>query len=133
MSAGCERNFTAETCQLKENTSKYYAMRTVENAGWEDSTYVVLAGTTKEDCEQACLQDCNCEAALFKDRECRKQRLPLRYGRRELSNSNLVLVKVGTIPNEGVPNQMIEETKAKKLRIEILIAGITLAVLLCWC
>ncbi|KAH0775957.1 hypothetical protein KY290_007368 [Solanum tuberosum] len=129
-SAGCERNFTAETCGLKESTSKYYDMRTVENTVWEDSTYVVLGGTTKEECEQACLQDCNCEAALFKDRECRKQRLPLRYGRRELDNSNLVLVKVGTnfIPNKGVPNQTIEETKGKKLRIDILIAGITLAV-----
>ncbi|KAH0745632.1 hypothetical protein KY285_007289 [Solanum tuberosum] len=112
-SAGCERNFTAETCRLKENTSKYYAMRTVENIGWEDSTYVVLAVTTKEDCEQACLQDCNCEAALFKDRECRKQRLPLRYGRRELGNFNLELVKVciNFLPNEVVPNQTIEETK----------------------
>ncbi|KAK4708172.1 hypothetical protein R3W88_029097 [Solanum pinnatisectum] len=129
-SAGCERNFTAETCRLKESTSKYYAMRTVENTGWEDSTYVVLAGTTKEDCEQACLQDCNCEAALFKDRDCRKQKLPMRYGRRDLGNPNLVLVKVGTnfIPNEGVPYQTIEETKGKKLRIDILIAGITLAV-----
>ncbi|KAK4708178.1 hypothetical protein R3W88_029103 [Solanum pinnatisectum] len=129
-SAGCERNFTAETCRLKESTSKYYAMRTVENTVWEDSTYVVLGGTTKEDCEQACLQDCNCEAALFKDRECRKQKLPLTYGRRNLDNSNLVLVKVGTnfIPNEGVPYQTIEETKGKKLRIDILIAGITLAV-----
>ncbi|WMV53828.1 hypothetical protein MTR67_047213 [Solanum verrucosum] len=88
-SAGCERNFPTETCQLKEN----YDMRTVENTVSEDSTYVVLGGTTKEDCEQPCLQDCNCEAALFKDRECRKQRLPLRYGRRDLGNSNLALVK----------------------------------------
>ncbi|WMV53836.1 hypothetical protein MTR67_047221 [Solanum verrucosum] len=129
-SAGCERNFTAEICRLKENTSKYYAMRTVENTGWEESTYVVLAVTTKEDCEQACLQDCNCEAALFKDRECRKQRLPLRYGRRELGNFNLELVKVGInfLPNEVVPNQTMEETKGQKLRIDILIASITLAV-----
>ncbi|KAH0714503.1 hypothetical protein KY284_007408 [Solanum tuberosum] len=129
-SAGCERNFTAETCRLKENTSKYYDMRTIENTVWEDSTYVVLGGTTKEDCEQACLQDCNCEAALFKDRECRKQRLPLRYGRRDLGNSNLILVKVGVnfIPNEGVPNQTVEETKGKRLNIGILIAGITLTV-----
>ncbi|KAH0745628.1 hypothetical protein KY285_007285 [Solanum tuberosum] len=129
-SVGCERNFTAETCRLKENTSKYYDMRTVENTVWEDSTYVVLGRTTKEDCEQACLQDCNCEAALFKDRECRKQRLPLRYGRRDLGNSNLALVKVGVnfIPNEGLPNQTVEETKGKKQRIDILIAGITLTV-----
>ncbi|KAH0713538.1 hypothetical protein KY289_009497 [Solanum tuberosum] len=128
--AGCERSFPTETCQLKENTSKYYDMRTVENTVWEDSTYVVLGGTTKEDCEQACLQDCNCEAALFKDRECRKQRLPLRYGRRDLGNTNLTLVKVGInfIHNERVPNQTVEETKGKKLRIDILIASITLVV-----
>ncbi|XP_055832157.1 G-type lectin S-receptor-like serine/threonine-protein kinase LECRK3 [Solanum dulcamara] len=127
--AGCERNFTAETCRLKENTSKYYAMRPVVNTGWEDSTYVTLDTTTKEDCEQACLQDCNCEAAFFNDNKCRKQRLPLRYGRRDMGNSNIALVKVGinVLADEALPNQ-IEETKGKKLRIDILIAGITLAV-----
>ncbi|KAH0714500.1 hypothetical protein KY284_007405 [Solanum tuberosum] len=129
-SAGCEKNFTAETCRLKENTSKYYDMRIVENTVWEDNPYVVLGGTTKEDCEQACLQDCNCEAALFKDRECRKQRLPLRYGRKYLGNFNLTLVKVGinVLDNKELPDQKIEETKGKKLRIDILIASITLAV-----
>ncbi|WMV53827.1 hypothetical protein MTR67_047212 [Solanum verrucosum] len=128
-SAGCERNFTTETCQLKENTSKYYDMRTVENTGWEDSTYVVLAVTTKEDCEQACLQDCNCEAASFKDKVCRKQRLPLRDGRRDQRNSNLALVKVGiNVPNKELPDQKIEEIKGKKLRIDILFASITLTV-----
>ncbi|KAH0711723.1 hypothetical protein KY289_007682 [Solanum tuberosum] len=132
-SAGCERNFTTETCQLKENTSKYYDMRTVENTGWEDSTYdVVFALTTKEDCKQACLQDCNCKAASFKDKVCRKQRLPLRYGRRDLSNSNLALVKVGinASPNKELPDQKIEETKGKKQRIGILIASITLTFLM---
>ncbi|KAH0711724.1 hypothetical protein KY289_007683 [Solanum tuberosum] len=93
-SAGCERNFTAETCRLKENTSKYYDMRTVKNTVWEDSTYLVLGRTTKEDCEQACLQDCNCEAALFKDRECRKQTLPLRYGRRDLGISGFLIHRI---------------------------------------
>ncbi|MCD7449943.1 hypothetical protein HAX54_002468 [Datura stramonium] len=127
-SAGCERNFTAETCRLKEDTSKYYAIRTVDNTRWEDISYAVLDTITKEDCQQACLQDCNCEAALFKDNECRKQRLPLRFGRRDMTNSNLALVKVGinALAEEGLPNQ-IEETTDKKLRIDILIAGITLA------
>ncbi|PHT65488.1 hypothetical protein T459_29913 [Capsicum annuum] len=129
-SAGCERNFTAETCQLKENTSKYYTMRTADNTIWEDSTYVVLVKTTIEDCEQACLQDCNCEAALFKDTECKKQRLPLRFGRRDMTNSNIALVKVGinVLPEEGALPNHIEETKGKKIRIDILIVGITLAV-----
>ncbi|KAK4359816.1 hypothetical protein RND71_022045 [Anisodus tanguticus] len=127
-SAGCERNFTAQTCRLKEKTSKYYAMKTVGNTKWEDISYSVLDKTTKEDCEQACLQDCNCEAALFKDTECRKQRLPLRFGRRVMTDSNLALVKVGinVVAEEGLSHQ-IEETKGKKLRIDILIASITLA------
>ncbi|KAG6721651.1 hypothetical protein I3842_03G122600 [Carya illinoinensis] len=46
-----------------------------------------------EDCERACLEDCNCEAALFKDRGCRKQRLPLRYGRRRLTDSSIAFIK----------------------------------------
>ncbi|KAM3290287.1 G-type lectin S-receptor-like serine/threonine-protein kinase LECRK3 [Capsicum chacoense] len=105
-------------------------MRTADNTIWEDSTYVVLVKTTKEDCEQACLQDCNCEAALFKDAECKKQRLLLRFGRRDMTNSNLALVKVGinVLPEEGALPNHIEETKGKKIRIDILIVGITLAV-----
>ncbi|XP_016486771.1 G-type lectin S-receptor-like serine/threonine-protein kinase LECRK3 [Nicotiana tabacum] len=126
--AGCERNFPAETCRLKEKTSKYYDMITVKNTRWEDISYATLVTTTKEDCVQACLQDCSCETALFKDTECRKQGLPLRYGRRDMTDSNLALVKVriNVFADEGLFNQ-IEETKGEKLRMDILIAGITWA------
>ncbi|XP_060184714.1 G-type lectin S-receptor-like serine/threonine-protein kinase LECRK3 [Lycium barbarum] len=138
-SVGCERNFTAETCQLKENTSKYYDMSTVDNTKWVDFSYAVLVTTTKEACEQACLQDCNCGAALFNAAECRKQMLPLRYGRRDMSNANQALVKVGisVVAKKGLPNQNEETnnnnnipiiTKGKKLRIDILIASIILAI-----
>ncbi|KAE7998290.1 hypothetical protein FH972_002849 [Carpinus fangiana] len=41
----------------------------------------------------AYLADCNCEAVLLKDGKCRKQRLPLRYGRRQLSDTDTALVK----------------------------------------
>ncbi|KAJ6918534.1 G-type lectin S-receptor-like serine/threonine-protein kinase LECRK3 [Populus alba x Populus x berolinensis] len=63
---------------------------------WEDVSYSVLSLTMKDNCKQACLEDCNCEAALFTDGQyCRKQRLPLRFGRRNLESSNLAVVKVG--------------------------------------
>ncbi|TXG50828.1 hypothetical protein EZV62_023352 [Acer yangbiense] len=77
--SGCERNFTAESCKSK---GKKYTLEELENTIWEDVSYSVLSQTSKEDCSQACLVDCNCEAALFKDGECRKQGLPLRYGRK---------------------------------------------------
>ncbi|KAJ0040697.1 hypothetical protein Pint_27171 [Pistacia integerrima] len=62
--SGCERNFTAESCS-KKNGSVKYMIQPLENTRWEDLPYFVLSETTKEDCQQACLVDCNCEAALF--------------------------------------------------------------------
>ncbi|KAK4842957.1 hypothetical protein QYF36_002070 [Acer negundo] len=88
--SGCERNFTAESCKSKD---KKYTLEELENTSWEDVSYSVLSQTSKEDCSQACLVDCNCEAALFKDGVCRKQRLPLRYGRRA-GDSYIALIKV---------------------------------------
>ncbi|TXG67211.1 hypothetical protein EZV62_008486 [Acer yangbiense] len=75
----CERNFTSGSCKSK---GKKYTLEELNNTIWEDVSYSVLSNTSKEDCSQACLVDCNCEAALFKDGVCRKQRLPFRYGRR---------------------------------------------------
>ncbi|TXG50831.1 hypothetical protein EZV62_023355 [Acer yangbiense] len=89
--SGCERNFTAESCKSK---GKKYTVEELENTKWEDVSYSVLSQTSKEDCSQACLVDCNCEAALFKDGECKKQRLPLRYGRRAGDSNNIALIKV---------------------------------------
>ncbi|KAK4843515.1 hypothetical protein QYF36_009123 [Acer negundo] len=88
--SGCERNFTAESCKSK---GKNYTLEELDNTNWEDVSYSVLSQTSKEDCSQACLVDCNCEAALFKDGVCRKQRLPLKYGRRA-GDSYIALIKV---------------------------------------
>ncbi|KAB1223462.1 hypothetical protein CJ030_MR2G012459 [Morella rubra] len=57
------------------------------------SPHKVAKATIQEDCQQACLEDCNCEAALFIGSTCRKQRLPLRYGRRKLDDSSIAFIK----------------------------------------
>ncbi|XP_059433141.1 G-type lectin S-receptor-like serine/threonine-protein kinase LECRK3 [Corylus avellana] len=119
--AGCERNFIAESCKNK-NGDITYNMQEVANTVWEDVSYSVLTVPYKDSCAQACLDDCNCEAVLFKDKTCRKQRLPLRYGRRQLNDSNIAFIKVSvsktTIPNDNMPKE-----KKKELRLEILIIG----------
>ncbi|XP_059431452.1 G-type lectin S-receptor-like serine/threonine-protein kinase LECRK3 [Corylus avellana] len=91
--AGCGRSFSAEGCNNKNEDIKY-SFEEVANITWEDVSYSVLSVPSKESCEQACLEDCNCEAALFKDRTCSKQRLPLRYGRRTQTDSNIAFIKV---------------------------------------
>ncbi|KAK0605726.1 hypothetical protein LWI29_030086 [Acer saccharum] len=89
--SGCERNFTTQSCKKK---GKKYSIRAEDYTIWEDDSYSVLSQTSKEDCSKACLDDCNCEAALYKDSTCTKQRLPLRYGRRSSQNGLIAFIKV---------------------------------------
>ncbi|KAH6769138.1 hypothetical protein C2S51_014474 [Perilla frutescens var. frutescens] len=123
--AGCSVSFSAQGCHKIDDRLRY-EIRAVENTVWEDNPYDVLDTASEEECRQACWNDCNCEAAFFKDRQCRKQRLPLRFGRRSLSSSDMALVRVSTstIPGtEGVsgnPNKRIK----KEGRLVILIIGI---------
>ncbi|KAA8528870.1 hypothetical protein F0562_036225 [Nyssa sinensis] len=126
--SGCERNFTAQSCKSVDGDSKY-TMKAVENTWWEDVSYSVLSVTTREDCEKACMEDCNCEAALlFADRSCRKQRLPLKYGRRLLSDSTIAFIKVGTSTSimDGVPVDQYSKERKKELRTDILIVSVLL-------
>ncbi|XP_062149146.1 G-type lectin S-receptor-like serine/threonine-protein kinase LECRK3 [Alnus glutinosa] len=130
--AGCERNFTAESCKSK-NGDITYNMQEVPNTKWEDVSYSALTVPFKDSCKQACLEDCNCEAALFKDRTCRKQRLPLRYGRRQLTDSNIAFIKVSTSTPSAPTTQngnMPKENK-KKVRVYILIISASIGAFGC--
>ncbi|XP_057987124.1 G-type lectin S-receptor-like serine/threonine-protein kinase LECRK3 isoform X2 [Hevea brasiliensis] len=103
---GCNRNFLVENCLFNNENTKY-TIYELENIVWEDNAYSVLSSAAKEDCNRACLMDCNCEAALFQDQMCKKQKLPLRFGKRDLDGvSTVALMKVGdggltTIPTES--------------------------------
>nr|XP_027074513.1 G-type lectin S-receptor-like serine/threonine-protein kinase LECRK3 [Coffea arabica] len=128
-SSGCERNFTTESCKSNSITNVKYEIRSLANTVWEDNTFATMETSTQEDCEKQCLDDCNCEAAFYKDGECRKQRLPLTYGKRT-SDSNVALVKVGTlvsISESVIPSSPPKSIK-KEIRVDILVIGISLAV-----
>ncbi|KAL6997836.1 hypothetical protein U1Q18_007961 [Sarracenia purpurea var. burkii] len=139
--SGCERTFVAESCKKSStdgggsgtNTTSH-AMIPLENTLWQDAAYSVLSLITRDDCQAKCLEDCNCEAALFKDGQCRKQRFPLRYGRRVLTDSNLALVKTpmsgpSTTRDPSVPLLPPEETKKDQPSMDILIVGVSLIAL----
>ncbi|KAF8018565.1 hypothetical protein BT93_H3447 [Corymbia citriodora subsp. variegata] len=93
--AGCERNFTVESCR---NPTASFDMQPVPNTTWEYDTYSALKLLTKDECLEACQQDCNCEAVTYDaSQSCNKQKLPMRFGRSiPDGNSNPQLyVKVG--------------------------------------
>ncbi|GAY45166.1 hypothetical protein CUMW_087470 [Citrus unshiu] len=121
--SGCERNYTAEICGNK-------AIRELKNTKWEDVSYYVLSETTEEKCKQACLEDCNCEAALFKEEECKMQRLPLRFGRRNLRDSSIAFVKVDDATSSSPQAPFSVEGNKKELWKDIVIICLFVAVVI---
>ncbi|VFQ77668.1 unnamed protein product [Cuscuta campestris] len=128
-SSGCQRNFASRSCQ--ETGGNGYEMRALENTVWQTNSYATFKASTREDCGNACLEDCNCEAAQFKDGDCRKERLPLLYGRRLMTDSNAALIKVGGIPaiaggdeSDGKAPSPVDHKK--HIRVDILIVSISL-------
>ncbi|KAF3963000.1 hypothetical protein CMV_012557 [Castanea mollissima] len=124
-SSGCERNFTAESCKSKDGSMKYI-MKAVPNTVWEDDSFSSLTILTKDDCEAACLKDCNCEAATYRDGVCRKQKLPLRFGRRVLGDvNNIAFIKVAI--STSTINKIEPLGREKYSRKDIMILGISLS------
>ncbi|XP_059453435.1 G-type lectin S-receptor-like serine/threonine-protein kinase LECRK2 [Corylus avellana] len=89
---GCKRNSITNGCMSKNGES--FDLQELEAVAWEDNPYSTFP-STKAGCRDDCLRDCNCEAAVFKDQQCSKQKLPLRFGRRQEVGSGTTIIKVG--------------------------------------
>ncbi|KAA3464502.1 G-type lectin S-receptor-like serine/threonine-protein kinase LECRK3 [Gossypium australe] len=57
--AGCERNFSSDSCKNDDGKIQY-TIQAVENTVWEDTGSSEVTSTTREECETACYEDCNC-------------------------------------------------------------------------
>ncbi|XP_021803153.1 G-type lectin S-receptor-like serine/threonine-protein kinase LECRK3, partial [Prunus avium] len=117
--SGCERNFVADACKNR-NENFTYTMEELESTTWEDVSYMSLRLSEKGACIQGCLEDCDCEAAVFDGTNCRKQRLPLKYGRRANGTSNIALIKVG-VQKPDTDSRIVQPGSKKKGRPDILI------------
>ncbi|GMN46961.1 hypothetical protein TIFTF001_016145 [Ficus carica] len=122
-SSGCESTSVAYSCANKSN-SVAYDIEVLSNTIWANNAYSVLQVEAKEGCIQACSDDCNCEAAFYKDGECRKLKLPLLYGRRTLEVSDITLIKVYT--TTPLVETTVPKDSDERYRKDILIIGIVL-------
>ncbi|PRQ49137.1 putative protein kinase RLK-Pelle-SD-2b family [Rosa chinensis] len=122
--SGCGRNIVADICK-SENENFTYIMEELPSTRWQNFAYMTLSLSDKEGCNKACLEDCNCEAALFADGSCRKQRLPLTYGRRMLNISNSAFIKVGISKPPATDNIIHPKGNKKESRVAVLIVGVS--------
>nr|XP_029122237.1 G-type lectin S-receptor-like serine/threonine-protein kinase LECRK1 [Elaeis guineensis] len=117
---GCQRNFTKPSCKGILDTNQY-SMEAQENIIWLDDPYSVKY-SSREDCQDACLKDCNCDAALFRDQKCAKQKLPLQGGRTSMAVSTEAFLKVLRAPPIGHQDAKIEKvvnTKAVTISLAL--------------
>ncbi|XP_050380836.1 G-type lectin S-receptor-like serine/threonine-protein kinase LECRK3 isoform X2 [Argentina anserina] len=122
--SGCGRNTVADVCN-SVNESFTYIMQELPSTRWDNFAYMTLSLSDKEECNKACLEDCNCEAALFVGGSCRMQRLPLSYGRRRLDTSDSAFIKVGISKPPAADNFLKDKNKRKGL-VAVLILGVLL-------
>lgn len=117
--SGCQRN-------LMVDTPVNYSIVEEPQTLLEDNTYSVLSIQAKNECRMHCLQDFNCEAATYQEGECRLQRLPITYAKRNLQTMDTLFVKVKetTASIEG-DNQRPEERRKERVRIDILAVSLS--------
>ncbi|CBI35502.3 unnamed protein product, partial [Vitis vinifera] len=100
------------TVEWSPTTNRCYNIIALEDITWEDDPYSVLS-MTRQACIENCLSDGNCEAALYKNQQCRKQTLPLRFGSQE--GGVTTLFKVGNFSSVGKESR-------KELRIIVILS-----------
>ena len=131
---GCYKNLSDDACRRSKDPSILYSIVPLENMWWTDYPYLVVP-MEKEDCGKSCLKDCNCGAVLYKDHECNKYKLPLRYGRVSDTMSSTAFFKVIrkdiTIQDHNPPVLLDPKVLTKSKSSLILILSISLGSISC--
>ena len=131
---GCYKNLSDDACRRSKDPSILYSIVPLENMWWTDYPYLVVP-MEKEDCGKSCLKDCNCGALLYKDHECTKYKLPLRYGRVSDNMASTAFFKVMrediTIQDHNPPVLLDPKVLTKSKSSLILILSISLGSISC--
>ncbi|GMP52635.1 hypothetical protein CsSME_00018364 [Camellia sinensis var. sinensis] len=106
---GCYMNFTEQLCRNKEGFG-LVNISTLEKLRWFGLAYSVVPANNKEDCKKSCLEDCRCGAAMYVSGQCNKHKLPLRYGTRNLSDSDTYTAFVKFTSTTAIPNQIGQDS-----------------------
>ncbi|XP_062171870.1 G-type lectin S-receptor-like serine/threonine-protein kinase LECRK3 isoform X2 [Alnus glutinosa] len=87
---GCKQNFISQSCDEETDNFDFHRM---PNTDWPWHDYEHFQGQTEVWCKKACLVDCFCAAAIYRNGECWKKKIPLSNGRMDLSVRGSALIK----------------------------------------
>ncbi|KAG0451922.1 hypothetical protein HPP92_026217 [Vanilla planifolia] len=97
--SGCQRRRAVQSCIAA-------MMEKVDNmVGVDDLAYSVVSVGSRDDCSNTCLHDCDCYAALYRDQQCSKLKLPLTSARIDANDPSIALIKLGVDSNTSVTHK----------------------------
>ncbi|RVW48674.1 G-type lectin S-receptor-like serine/threonine-protein kinase LECRK3 [Vitis vinifera] len=113
--SGCKQNFVTQNCdQASRETDQFY-FQEMPNTDWPLSDYGYFQPVSEDWCREACLTDCFCAVAIFRDGNCWKKKIPLSNGRIDPSVGGKALIKLRqgnstTKPGDGDSNKKHQST-----------------------
>ncbi|XP_002513435.3 G-type lectin S-receptor-like serine/threonine-protein kinase LECRK3 [Ricinus communis] len=93
-SKGCKQNFVAQNCDAESQETDSFDLMEMPNTDWPLSDYEYFDTVTEDWCRQACLSDCYCSVAIYRNQGCWKKKIPLSNGRMDPSVGGKALIKV---------------------------------------
>ncbi|KAJ9164409.1 hypothetical protein P3X46_023987 [Hevea brasiliensis] len=94
VSKGCRQNFVAQNCDTASQETDLFEFREMFNADWPLIDFESFKSVNEDWCRQACLSDCYCAVAIFRDGNCWKKQIPLANGRSDSSTGGKALIKI---------------------------------------
>nr|GMD20650.1 G-type lectin S-receptor-like serine/threonine-protein kinase RLK1 [Ipomoea batatas] len=121
----CKPNFV-QTCE-GSSPEDLYSFVELPDVDWPKSDFEAISPSTKEDCQKACLNDCFCGCAIYRNITCWKKKLPLSNGRVDTSLGTTVYLKVSKSdippPNPNASNNEIPERQKHQISLIALLAS----------
>ncbi|KAJ8645232.1 hypothetical protein MRB53_006980 [Persea americana] len=92
---GCKENFVPQSCATDDSVKEpLFGLDEMINTDWPLSDYEHYKPVNENQCREACLGDCLCAVAIFRDGDCWKKKLPLSNGRMNAGVGGKALIKV---------------------------------------
>ncbi|KAL5754027.1 hypothetical protein ACOSP7_022247 [Xanthoceras sorbifolium] len=121
---GCQLNFSTEQDCLEKGGNKKRVIYALTNTYWERKEYDILTFATEETCQEACLEDCDCVVAQFRDQLYFKQKLSLRYGRKNSIHPTKAIWSYKIVSGQACsPSDVIGEISLRSFSSNHLVVG----------
>jgi hypothetical protein len=91
---GCKQNFFSQSCDEALPETDNFDFHSMPNTDWPQSDYEYFQGQTQDWCWKACLGDCFCAVAIYRNDQCWKKKIPLSNGRMDVSVKGTALIKI---------------------------------------